>query len=258
MFVKRYGTGEKVFLGLHGWGGDHTTFAPLAERLPDGVTLHCPDLPGYGRSAEPREWCLDAVMDEVMEVVAEVADGGARKVTLVGNCSGAILGLLAAQQADDFFERLVLIDPFAYVPWYFDLFVSTDFGRYAYYSTFANPVGRRLTNLSLKRRRGRHTDLTASFTRVNHRATYRYLRMLAAVGSYEQFGDLRMPIDLLYGERTFRAVKRSAAMYKALLPQVRLVELAGAGHLPIVEATAPLCDMIFEKAERVTQPLNSI
>jgi pimeloyl-ACP methyl ester carboxylesterase len=224
--------------------------------MPDDAVLYSADLPGYGRSSEPREWQLAAIAEEVLEAVHAIrAQTGTNTVTLIGNCSGAIIGMLAAQRMSWAFERLVLIDPFAYVPWYFTLFVAARFGKYAYYSTFANPVGRWLTNLSLKSRRGEKTDLTASFTRVNHQTTYRYLQLLASIGGFTQFGDLQMPIDILHGERTFKAVKESAMMYKSIWPQARYVTLAGAGHLPIEEATAQVCAILFQKPEVAPQPM---
>lgn len=254
MYIKQYGEGNEVFVGLHGWGGTQATFAPVAARLPSGVVFFSADLPGYGKSAAPREWSLAAITDEVVEEIERLGVGG---VTLVGNCSGAILAMLAAQRLGRAVRRLVLLDPFAFVPWYFDLFVSTRFGRYAYYSTFANPVGRWLTNLSLAARRAADSDLTASFTRVHHQTTYRYLQLFAAVGSFRQFGDLRLPIEILYGERTFRAVKESAVMYKSLWAQARLSELAGAGHLPIEEATAEVCERLFGETAMAAQPVVS-
>jgi pimeloyl-ACP methyl ester carboxylesterase len=166
-------------------------------------------------------------------------------VTVIGNCSGAIFGLLAASHVAGRIDRFVLIDPFAYMPWYFKLFVRTQFGRKAYDATFANPIGRKLTNLSLKRRRASRTDLTATFGSVNHEATYRYLSMLGSLDSVEQFRWLRIPIDIAYGEKTFAAVKRSAALWQQVWPHARRLELAGAGHLPIVEATRQLGEMIF-------------
>ena len=257
MYVKQYGTGRKVYVALHGWGGGHETFLPLAARLPAAAVLYSADLPGYGRSAAPRAWELASIVEEVVDTVRRIrSEAGLEQVTLIGNCSGAILGMLAAQQTGGHFERLVLIDPFAYVPWYFNLFVATKIGRYAYYSTFANPLGRRVTNLSLRSHRGEGTDLTASFTRVDHETTYRYLQLLSAVGSYTRFADLRLPIDILYGERTFKAVKESAALYQGIWPQARRVRLAGAGHLPIEEATAQVCDVLFQEA--APQPLLSV
>ena len=205
--------------------------------------LYAADLPGYGRSPAPRRWGIEAIGDEV---AAAVAATRAPRVTLVGNCSGAIAALAAAESLAHRVERLVLIDPFAFVPWYFRIFAAGGFGKVAYYSTFANPLGRWLTNRSLARRRTAHSDLTRSFSEVNHATALAHLGLLAEIKSVRRFASLTMPIDLVYGARTFRAVKQSIAIWCDLWPQAHALELSGAGHLPIEEATVELARIIFK------------
>lgn len=245
MHLERYGSGSQVYFGLHGWSGDHTTFAPLADHLPAGASLYSADLPGFGQSQRPSRWELAVIRDEIVAAISRIE---ARAVTLIGNCSGALLGLLAAQAIPKTIERLILIDPFAYWPWYFRVFVAPGLGRYAYYSTFANPVGRWLTNLTLSNKRTVETHLTQSFASVNHETTYRYLVMLSEIEGIDHFGQMNMPIDIIYGERTFGAVKESASLWRNVWPQARCWELRGAGHLPIEEATLQLSSIVFARA----------
>lgn len=251
MYVKRYGSGEQeTYFGLHGWSGDHRTFAPLAAHLPPRASLYSADLPGCGQSTATRhDLTLDSITDEIVEAIKGVTlpHGG---ITLIGTCSGAILGLLAAQHIQPRLERLVLLDPFAYWPWYFRVFVSRSFGRYAYRTTFANPFGRWLTNGLLRGHRTAETDLTNSFGRINHDIAQRYLALLAEVEGIERFAGLRrVPVDIVYGERTFGAVKKSIAMWQCIWPHARAHVLRGAGHLPILEATAALSEIVFAKHE---------
>ncbi|HKQ77640.1 MAG TPA: alpha/beta fold hydrolase [Blastocatellia bacterium] len=242
MFVERYGKGDRIFFGLHGWSGDHTTFAPLANYLPADASLYCADLPGCGRSQPPLEWRLEELASEIAD---EISNLDSPSVTVIGNCSGAILALAAMPRIAERVNRLILIDPFAFAPWYFKLFVATPVGKYAYYSTFANPVGRWITNLSLRRHRTGESDLTVSFRAVDHNASYHYLRMLCAIDGIERFAWIRRPIDIVCGERTFGAIKRSVGMWRAVWPHARLFELEGAGHLPIDEATEDLSRIVF-------------
>ena len=95
MFVTRDGEGSEVCFGLHGWSGTHTTFAPLVPHLPPGAALYSVDLPGYGQSLPPRRWDLAGLTDEIGAAIAGL---GAEALTLIGNCSGALLGLLAAER----------------------------------------------------------------------------------------------------------------------------------------------------------------
>jgi pimeloyl-ACP methyl ester carboxylesterase len=124
--------------------------------------------------------------------------------------------------------------------------VAKSFGRYAYRTTFANPLGRWLTNQSLRSRRTADTDLTHSFGQIDHDVAQSYLALLAEVEGVERFESLRgVSIDIVYGERTFAAVKRSVLMWQSVWPQARARMLRGAGHLPILEATEQLAGIVF-------------
>jgi pimeloyl-ACP methyl ester carboxylesterase len=246
--VERYGSGPEAYFALHGWSGDHRTFEPLAHYLPASASLYSADLPGYGKSPAPGSWELPVITKEIGAALNLI---DAAQVTLIGNCSGANLSLFAARQLATRIRRFVLIDPFAYMPWYFKIFLAKSFGRYAYLTTFANPVGRRLTNLSLKGHRTAKTDLTHSFARVNHEVTYNYLALLGEIENIAQFNGLSMPIDIAYGRRTFGAVKKSVSLWQNIWPHARAWQLESAGHLPIEEATAQLSEIIFtETAEK--------
>ena len=243
MFVERYGTGAEVYLGLHGWGGDRRTFAPLAAHVGPGASFHSADLPGCGLSFAPREWTADAVASEVVETIRNL---DATSVTLVGNCGGAVFALIAAQRlGDGRVARVVMIDPFAYLPRYFRVFTSEMIGRRAYEATFASPVGRWLTNQSLRGRRSGASDLTASFADADHEVSRKYLTLFGEIGGVQRFRGLDVAVDIAHGERSFGAVKRSLAMWRAVLPQARVHVLKGAGHLPIDEATEQVAALLF-------------
>jgi pimeloyl-ACP methyl ester carboxylesterase len=166
-------------------------------------------------------------------------------VTLVGNCGGAVFALLAAQTLGGKVGRVVMIDPFAYLPRYFRLFLAGDFGRRAYSATFANPVGRWVTNQSLRGRRAATADLTASFSGTDHEAARRYLALYDEVGSVERFRGFGAPVEIAHGDKTFGAVRKSLALWLDVLPRARFHELEGAGHQPIAEAPAQTARVVF-------------
>lgn len=238
MYLKRHGAGPQIFLGLHGWSGDHRTFDPLVPFLPAGATLYAPDLPGCGATPAPASWRLEPIAGELAGLVRRLARP---TLTLIGNCSGALLGLAAAMrllQAGEIsrLERLVLIDPFAYWPWYFRVFGSESIGGYAFAAAFGNPVGRWVVNAALAANRRPETNLTEGFTARSAPVARAYLRLLSEIEGPEQFAALARPIDILHGERTFGAVRRSAQIFASIWPQARVRVIAGAGHLPILEA----------------------
>lgn len=246
MFVERWGGGREAYFALHGWGGDRRTFAPLAPFVPKGASLYAADLPGRGDSPAPREWTIEAVVAEVVEAVGEVE---AASTTLVGNCGGAVFALLAAQRLGARVGRVVMVDPFAYLPRYFRLFLAGEFGRHAYAATFANPLGRWLTNQSLRGRRAAAGDLTASFAEADHEVERRYLALYEEVGGVGRFRGFGARVDILHGAKTFGAVRRSLPLWLEVLPRARVHELEGAGHQSIAEAAEAAARAIFDLGE---------
>ncbi len=254
MYFVKYGSGQNVFVGFHGWSGDHRTFDPLVKYLPEDITFYSADLPGVGNSPAPEEETLEQF---VLKIVEGLCSLQASSITLLGSCSGGLLGLFVAKHLLETgqgkkLKRLVLIDPFAYFPWYFKVFVAPQMGKigwYAYCATFANPVGRWITNLSLHKRRTEEAHLTNSFTGVNHWVTYKYLQLLAEGGSADQFSVVTTPVIVLYGEKTFEVVRESVRQWQRILPKISSYELKRVGHLPIVEAPNELAKILFRDSE---------
>lgn len=251
MFIHETGEGMCGVVGFHGWSGDHRTFSPLWERMPPEWVFFSFDLPGCGASEKPQEWSFRAVAREVAEEVVQL---GMRDLVLVGSCSGAILTAFVARELREMgrpevVARLVMVDPFAYCPWYFRLFLLPMIGYLIYATAFANPVGRWITNLFLQDKRAGDTDLTRSFAGVDHRVTWKYLKMLKECGRPGQFRGLPLSVDILFGEKTFSAVRRSVQEWKEALPQARVMELKGVGHLPISEGTKEVARVVFSGAK---------
>lgn len=239
MFLTRCGNGPVHYLGIHGWSGDHRTFDPVTRGMPENITFWSVDLPGCGQSSPPQEWTVESVAGELVDILRTLPP----EITIVGNCSGAVFALEAALHFP--IRRIIMIDAFAYWPWYFKVFLAPGWGHYAYMTAFANPLGRWLANASLASRRTESTDLTDGFSRVNHAVTYRYLQMLAKVPHPDRFRGIPSTIELLYGERSFAAVRNSVALWREVFPHAASECLRGAGHLPILEATEQLRDYLF-------------
>ena len=242
MYVEQYGKGPQTFLAFHGWGGDHREFAPLVARLPDGVRLLSVDLPGYGKSPKPPRWDMAEI---VQEIIRDMDKQDVNDVTLVGFCSGAVMALLVARQIPARVARIVMIDPFAFLPWYFRIFVAGEFGRLAYQTIFASPFGRRITTWVLRRRQSTDDDFMGAFGRVDHETTQQWLGLFHRVGRANQFAGLSMSVDIAHGERTFAAVRESVREYCAIWPRARTFELRHVGHLPLVRGAKQLVQIIF-------------
>jgi pimeloyl-ACP methyl ester carboxylesterase len=233
-----------VFVGLHGWGGSCRTFDPLLPFLPSEATLWGVDLPGYGRSPLPARWGWDDVIDPLHRWTTQLDAG---PVEWIASCSGAIVALVLAERNPRLVARLVFLDAFAFVPWYFGIFLAGHFGRTAYRCTFATGLGRRLTNEALRGKRTGDSHLTSSFETIPPEVPYHYLRLLSEAGPLARFAGFSFPVDLAYGERTFAAVRASARMFRQLWPQAREHEIPGAGHLMLQEAPHAASRIVFSR-----------
>ena len=244
MFVKCHGEGRRTFIAFHGWAGTHRDFLPLTRHLPEDVKLVTPDLPGNGRSDPPAEWSEKAIVGDLVSVLNEVS---MEPVTLIGFCSGAALALLVAERIPEKVLRIVMIDPFAYVPWYFRIFLAKTWGRMAYHVTFATAWGRKITAEILRSQQASSEDFTAAFQDTDHEVTLTWLAFLNNIGRPSRFASLRLNVDILYGEKTFRAVRASVREYCAALPQSRTHCLSGFGHLPLVRGAKQIAEIVFSR-----------
>jgi pimeloyl-ACP methyl ester carboxylesterase len=249
MYAKVHGSGERHFMCFHGWGGDHREFTPLSRYATSGVCMHCVDLPGYGHSAKPANWDLETITQEAL---AYLDERNISSASMVGFCSGIGPALTMAKMVPGYVERIVMIDPFAFVPWYFKLFISGGFGRRAYATTFQTSIGRKITDFFLKRLQKSDADFTSSFLDLDHNVTLKYLQMLHQVDLEKEYRGLETDVLILYGQHTFKAVRDSVRIYQNLLPRVTSQELNDVGHLPMVKGARQLAEVIFteEKATR--------
>lgn len=251
MFTEKFGNGPQAFIGLHGWGADRSVFAPLKDHTPRGISFYAADLPGCGSTPAPTHWSTEAILTDIIETIRAIET---RPVTMVGHCGGAVFGLFAARRKPELIERVVAIDPFAYLPRYFRIFTGSGFGRRAYDATFANSFGRWLTKSALNAGRENQTDLTQSFNSVDHEAARQYLELFAAIDSVKEFRGINAKIDLVYGEHSFGAVKKSVVMFREVLPHARAVQLSSARHMPFSEATTQLAEILFSTDSRTDFP----
>jgi pimeloyl-ACP methyl ester carboxylesterase len=171
-------------------------------------------------------------------------------LTLVGSCTGGLMSVFVTRELVEMGRgsvvgRLVMIDPFAECPWYFRLFLIPVLGRIMYATAFANPQGRWITNLFLSEKRSGKVDLTESFAQVSHRVTLAYLRMFESAGAPEQFQGLKIPNDIIYGQKTFGAVKHAVERWRQVWPEASVHVLPGVGHLPIDEGTEMVERILF-------------
>lgn len=245
MFCKTYGNGQRLFLAFHGWAGDHREFAAIAGRLPEEACWVSVDLPGYGDSPAPTKWDIKTITEQISNELSDLLSTYT-DITLVGFCSGIVLGTELARKRPDAIKRIVMIDPFAFLPWYFKLFTLGEFGRRAYASTFMSPVGRKITDRILSSMQTSDTDFTGAFVEADHALIQNYLQLFASLDGKKVFEHFEVEVEIALGEKTFGAVKKSVQQIKAQWTNAPIHELARTGHLPLIKGARELRRIIFD------------
>ncbi|MEC7157119.1 MAG: alpha/beta fold hydrolase [Chloroflexota bacterium] len=235
---------NKIIVGIHGWGGTNNTFLPIQKKLNDEFTMINFDLPGYGKSKKPSSWNLENIVDSLAVEINKITS---KEVDILGNCSGALISILLSKSKKIKVGNLYLIDPFSKAPWYLRIFTNKIIGDYAYSITFQNPLGRIFTNLSLRKKRREDTDMTSSFKNVDKETSINYLKMLIELEGTDVMKNISCKPVIINGENTFKDAIKSVDYFTDIWPDLDVIKIKDAGHLPIEESTEKIIEIVSKK-----------
>ena len=111
--VRVFGSGTQPMLFAHGFGCDQNMWRHVTPAFEDDYRIVLFDYVGAGKSDraayDPARYrTLDGYARDILEVCAEL---DLRDVILVAHSVSGMIAVLAAQQAPEHFERLVLVGP---------------------------------------------------------------------------------------------------------------------------------------------------
>ena len=109
----RSGEGVPVVL-LHGFGGDHTAWIGVVQRLPRSVPTLTYDLPGHGRSLGVEGGGRVPAMAKA--ILADLDARGIGRFHLAGHSMGGATATMMAMRAPDRVASLTLLAPGGYGP----------------------------------------------------------------------------------------------------------------------------------------------
>ena len=245
IFHNKFGiNSKKIIVGIHGWGGTSNTFLPIQKKLNNEFTMINFDLPGYGKSKKPSIWDLENIVDSLAVEINKVTN---KEVDILGNCSGALISILLSKSKKLKVGNLFLIDPFSKAPWYFRIFTNNIIGDYAYSITFQNPLGRIFTNLSLRGKRKEETNMTSSFKNVDKETSVNYLKMLIELEGTDVMKNINCKPIIINGENTFKDAIKSVDYFTDIWPNLDVIKIKDAGHLPIEESTEEIIEIVSRK-----------
>ena len=107
------GEGKPIVV-LHGWGCNIDTIRPIINILNNRYKVVSLDLPGFGKSSEPKE-PIDSF--EYAEIVREfLKEINIEKATFIGHSFGGKLSIIFGSKYPDIVDKIVLIDSAGLIP----------------------------------------------------------------------------------------------------------------------------------------------
>ncbi len=247
LFIKTYGAGPRTFVGIHGWGAEHSkSFKDVLRFMPDDVTFHGVDLPGCGKTPKPADWSWAPLHDALAtHLDAQLPPG---TWSLIGSCAGTYHALEIARRLPHRIHRLILLEPFATMPWFFSIFLAPLTGKPLYDLVFNSGIGKRATQASLRKQgvTGDYDMLTA-FGSSDMEVPYKYLQHYGRIKSHRSFDNIPGPTTILYGQNSWRAIHDSIPRWRELWPELIAHQLPNVGHMFNQEAPELSAAHIFAK-----------
>ncbi len=223
---------------IHGFGSSLHTWETWATALAADHRVIRFDLPGSGLSSPDATGDYSDIRS--MQIVAALMDAlGVRRASLVGNSIGGRIAWRFAATQPDRVDKLVLVSP--------DGFASPGF-EYGRKPRVPAVLGLMRYALPKSLLRMNLEPAYADPGKLTDAATTRYHDLLLAPGAraaqiarmsqtvledpVPYLRRIRAPTLLLWGEKDAMIPFANSADYLAAIPNVRLVALPGAGHVP--------------------------
>jgi pimeloyl-ACP methyl ester carboxylesterase len=260
----------RIVVLLHGKNYVAATWKATIGVLSDaGYRVIAPDQIGFGKSTKPAhyQYTFQQLAGNTHALLSSL---GISHVTIVGHSTGGMLGVRYALMYPDSIDRLALVDPIGLedwkakgVPWQSidtlyeqELKTTADsireYERSTYFAGTWKPEYEQWVQMLAGLYRGPGRELVA-------RNAALLSDMIYTQPVLYEFGDLRMPVLLVIGDKDTTAFGKDAAPpeIRAILgnypklgkeaasriPHVRLVEFPDLGHSPQIQAPE-----VFHKA----------
>lgn len=234
---------EVVVVFVHGAGSDHTVWRYQSRWLVGrGVAVWAPDLPGHGRSGgEP----MASIEDWAKWLAFEIGDLGSP--TVVGHSMGSLIALETAVAHPGSVGRLLLVGAAAEMPVHPDLIAAAeeDLPRAAaMIAEWSMPPAHRGGHLEpglweqggVRRivERSRPGVLAAD------------LRACAAYDGTSRAEACVVPTTVVAGSEDRMVRARASRQLAQAIPGARYVEIAGAGHEPMLQNPREFNRLLWE------------
>jgi pimeloyl-ACP methyl ester carboxylesterase len=228
----RRGKGTPLVL-LHGYPLDHHLWDELAPLLEDTFDLILPDLRGFGESST-----IDSfyAMEDYASDLAELLDYlGISKTALAGHSMGGYVALAFARLYSERVSGLGLVSS--------QVLADSEERKQGRYKSAAEVAEHGIASVvemmtpKFTSDEGLQEFARESMERQQPAAYIGALKAMAErVDSSPLLSSFNFPVVIVHGDADALIPIDRAREVKAALPQAHLVEISGAGHMPMMEA----------------------
>ncbi len=225
------GEGDFVVL-LHGWGSNIELFRGVTDVLKTKYTVIAPDMPGFGKSDEPKEpWDVSAYAEFIIKFLSEF---GVKHATFLGHSFGGrvIFKLFEMENLPFEINKVILVDAAGVKP-------KKTFKQKL--KTYKYKLGKSILSLPPVMRLFPNAieNLKSRSGSADYRAASPMMRqcMVRVVNEdlTHVFSSVNVPALLIWGKNDTATPLCDAKLMEKLIPDAGLVVLEHSGHYSFLE-----------------------
>ena len=232
-----------ILVLLHGWGGDWQTWHPVIVELSKDFQLIIPDLPGFGKTANPEQvWNIPQFNAWLSEFISQTV--GTKKFILLGHSfGGQIAAAYAAAPQPINLKHLILVDA-AGLP---DELSAAKKTQQLIFGLIPQPLKYLISNKFKKK----ILELIGSST--DHLESNYYQRqVLRQVTRYHLQNELvkiKTPTTLIWGKNDDATPLPQGEKMANLIEQANLEIFENSGHFPFIDETIKFINIVHRQAK---------
>jgi 3-oxoadipate enol-lactonase len=228
---ERIGKGKPLML-IHGFPLDHTSWDEVASLLENEFDVITPDLRGFGQSTTVETpYTISDMADDLAGLLDHL---GIKKIALAGHSMGGYVALAFAKKYPQRVSGLGLVSSQAAA--------DSPEGKDRRYQTAADVAQKGVGVVAEAMTPKLSADVRvqafvhAVIEQQNQPAVIGALKAMAEREDLITYvSSVKFPVTLVHGNADLLIPIERAKEIKAALPSARLVELQGAGHMPMME-----------------------
>lgn len=223
------GEGNPVVV-LHGWGCNIDTVIPIVNILKNKYKVYALDLPGFGKSQEPKDVFDSFDYARIVKTFLEKME--INKAVFIGHSFGGKLSIILGSKYPEYVEKIVLIDSAGLIairgPKYYFKVYSFKSLRFIYkHLFFWIKDDKRLEKFYKKFGSDDYRNATGIMRRIFVKVVNENLRPILK--------DIKVPTLLIWGDKDDATPLYMAKIMEKEIKDSGLVVLEGTGHYSYLE-----------------------